>query len=99
MKSINFIIIVLILLTASSCFKRVVVMKQFHQYDFFLIKLRDDVNVSVSSACADERRFIGMFVDSLVIKYINRLSDFLFVLARYTGHQLGVEELPWKPRV
>lgn len=41
----------------------------------------------------------GMFVDSLVIKYINRLSDFLFVLARYTGHQLGVEELPWKPRV
>jgi len=40
-----------------------------------------------------------MFVDSLVIKYINRLSDFLFVLARYTGHRLGVEELPWKPRV
>ena len=41
----------------------------------------------------------GMFVDPLVIKYINRLSDFLFVLGRYTGHQLGVEEIPWKPRV
>lgn len=41
----------------------------------------------------------GMFIDPLVIKYINRLSDFLFVLARYTCHQLGVEELPWKPRV
>lgn len=40
-----------------------------------------------------------MFVDPLVIKYINRLSDFLFVLARFTGHQLGVEEIPWKPRV
>jgi cob(I)alamin adenosyltransferase len=40
-----------------------------------------------------------MFVEPLVIKYINRLSDYLFVLARYTGFKLGVEEIPWKPRV
>jgi cob(I)alamin adenosyltransferase len=40
-----------------------------------------------------------LFVDPLVIKYINRLSDYLFVLARYTGHLLGVAELPWRPRV
>lgn len=40
-----------------------------------------------------------MFVEPLVIKYINRLSDYLFILARYTGHQLGVEEVPWKPRL
>jgi cob(I)alamin adenosyltransferase len=40
-----------------------------------------------------------MFVEPLVIKYINRLSDYLFVLARFTGHQLGVEEIPWKPRL
>ncbi len=40
-----------------------------------------------------------LFVDPLVIKYINRLSDYLFVLARFTGHQLGVEEIPWKPRL
>lgn len=40
-----------------------------------------------------------LFVDPLVIKYLNRLSDYLFVLARYTGHLLGVAELPWKPRV
>lgn len=40
-----------------------------------------------------------LFVEPLVIKYINRLSDYLFVLARYTSHQLGVEEIPWKPRV
>jgi cob(I)alamin adenosyltransferase len=40
-----------------------------------------------------------LFVDPLVIKYINRLSDHLFVLARYTGHLLGVPEVPWKPRV
>ena len=40
-----------------------------------------------------------LFVDPLVIKYLNRLSDYLFVLARYIGHLLGVGEIPWKPRV
>lgn len=40
-----------------------------------------------------------LFVDPLVIKYINRLSDYLFVLARFAGHQLGIEDIPWKPRV
>jgi len=40
-----------------------------------------------------------LFVDPLVIKYINRLSDYLFVLSRYAGHLLQVEEIPWKPRI
>lgn len=40
-----------------------------------------------------------LFVDPLVIKYINRLSDYLFVLSRYIGHLLQVEEIPWKPRI
>ncbi len=40
-----------------------------------------------------------LFVDSLVIKYLNRLSDYLFVLARYAGHLLGIEDIPWKPRI
>ncbi len=39
------------------------------------------------------------FVDPLVIKYLNRLSDYLFVLARYIGHQEGVNEIPWKARL
>ena len=39
------------------------------------------------------------FVEPLVIKYLNRLSDYLFVLARYIGHQFQVPEIPWKPRV
>jgi cob(I)alamin adenosyltransferase len=38
-------------------------------------------------------------VEAIIIKYLNRLSDYLFVLARYTGHQMNVEEIPWKPRV
>lgn len=39
------------------------------------------------------------FIDPVVIKYLNRLSDYLFVLARYIGHLLQVEEIPWKPRL
>lgn len=41
----------------------------------------------------------NMFVEPLVIKYLNRLSDYLFVLARFIGHRLKVKEIPWKPRV
>ncbi|MDP9231011.1 MAG: cob(I)yrinic acid a,c-diamide adenosyltransferase [Bacteroidota bacterium] len=40
-----------------------------------------------------------LFVDPLIIKYLNRLSDYLFVLARYIGQQLNAEEISWKPRV
>jgi cob(I)alamin adenosyltransferase len=40
-----------------------------------------------------------LFVEPLVIKYLNRLSDYLFVLARYIGNLLKVDELPWKPRI
>ncbi|MEP7166049.1 MAG: cob(I)yrinic acid a,c-diamide adenosyltransferase [Ferruginibacter sp.] len=41
----------------------------------------------------------NLFVDPLVIKYLNRLSDYFFVLSRYTGHLLQVPEIPWKPRI
>ena len=39
------------------------------------------------------------FIEPVVIKYLNRLSDYLFVLARYIGHLLQVEEIVWKPRM
>ena len=38
-------------------------------------------------------------VESIIPKYLNRLSDYLFILARYTGHILNVAEIPWKPRI
>jgi cob(I)alamin adenosyltransferase len=38
-------------------------------------------------------------VDALVIKYLNRLSDYLFVLCRMMAHDLKIEEAPWKPRM
>ncbi|WP_210463814.1 cob(I)yrinic acid a,c-diamide adenosyltransferase [Rufibacter roseolus] len=38
-------------------------------------------------------------VDDLVVQYLNRLSDFLFVLSRAMALELGVEEITWKPRM
>ena len=37
-------------------------------------------------------------VNPLNTKYLNRLSDYLFVLGRKMAHELGVEELKWEPR-
>ena len=39
-----------------------------------------------------------LFVDALIIKYLNRLSDYLFVLSRFIAHKLNAEEIAWKPR-
>jgi cob(I)alamin adenosyltransferase len=38
-------------------------------------------------------------VESILIKYLNRLSDYLFILARYAGLLLKVDEIAWKARV
>lgn len=35
-------------------------------------------------------------VEDIIIKYLNRLSDYLFVLARKFSHDFGAEEIPWK---
>lgn len=37
-------------------------------------------------------------VPAITIRYLNRLSDLLFMLARWTGHRMNVAEIPWKPR-
>lgn len=49
--------------------------------------------------CCVRLELESLEVDSIILKYLNRLSDYLFVLSRYTGHQLNVEEIPWKARV
>jgi cob(I)alamin adenosyltransferase len=38
-------------------------------------------------------------VEPIVIQYLNRLSDYLFVLARKMTQELQAEETPWKPRM
>lgn len=41
----------------------------------------------------------GEEVEPLVLQYINRLSDYLFVLARFTAFIKHIPEVPWKPRI
>lgn len=35
-------------------------------------------------------------LDGIELSYLNRLSDWLFVAARFAAHQLGIEETLWK---
>ncbi len=46
-----------------------------------------------------ERRIVQLSemvtVDEIIVKYINRLSDYLFVLSRKVAHDTGVDEIPW----
>lgn len=51
-----------------------------------------------------ERICVGMqehdeYVPDLILPYLNRLSDFLFVLSRYIIHMVKGTELPWRPRI
>ena len=39
-----------------------------------------------------------LFIEPLIVKYLNRLSDYLFVLARFTAQELHVDEVIWKGR-
>jgi cob(I)alamin adenosyltransferase len=44
-----------------------------------------------------ERRMVSLTPtpDAVLIKYVNRLSDLLFVLARVANHRAGVPEIEW----
>ncbi len=38
-------------------------------------------------------------VEEIVIQYLNRLSDYLFMLCRIMAFELEIEEVVWKPRM
>ena len=44
-----------------------------------------------------ERRMVALLpaIDPLLLRYINRLSDLLFVMARAVNHRAGVPETEW----
>lgn len=48
-----------------------------------------------------ERRILDLAeeaqVDELVLKYVNRLSDYLFILSRKVAYDSGIEERKWVP--
>jgi cob(I)alamin adenosyltransferase len=47
----------------------------------------------LSSALAENE-----VVNPLILQYLNRLSDYFFVLSRHLTMYLGAEEVPWQPR-
>jgi cob(I)alamin adenosyltransferase len=62
--------------------------------------------VSVAHVCRTvcrraERRVIELSLNQsgleYIIQYLNRLSDYLFVLSRKLAHDLKAEEVPWIP--
>jgi cob(I)alamin adenosyltransferase len=40
-----------------------------------------------------------MYVPDSVIQYLNRLSDYLFVLSRKILKDFNIDEIPWQPRL
>ncbi len=49
--------------------------------------------------CCVRLELESLEVEQVILKYLNRLSDYLFVLARFTAHQFNSIEIPWKPRI
>lgn len=49
-----------------------------------------------------ERKIIRLsresYVDAALISYVNRLSDYLFIAARYLNFLAGVEDIAWHPK-
>lgn len=49
-----------------------------------------------------ERRVVTLanaeLVNDIVIRYLNRLSDYCFILGRYQAKALNAQEVVWKPR-
>lgn len=38
-------------------------------------------------------------IEKVVLQYLNRLSDYLFVLARKLSNNMNVKEIPWEPNL
>lgn len=49
--------------------------------------------------CAVRLELETLEIEPLILKYLNRLGDYLFVLSRHTSHLLNAPEIAWKPRV
>ena len=43
-----------------------------------------------------ERRMIEANANAVALQFVNRLSDYLFVLARYVAYKAGEDEIMWK---
>jgi cob(I)alamin adenosyltransferase len=55
------------------------------------------LHVARTVCCRAERRMVALQppVDPVLLRYVNRLSDLLFVLARAVNHRANVSETEW----
>jgi len=51
-----------------------------------------------SERCCVRLELESLEVEGLILVYLNRLSDYLFVLSRFISFKLGVPEIHWTPR-
>jgi cob(I)alamin adenosyltransferase len=49
--------------------------------------------------CCVRLELESLEVEPSILQYLNRLSDYLFVLARFIAFTSKVDEIPWKPRL
>ena len=63
-------------------------------------ELAAQIHIARSICRRVERQLVALaqrqFIDPVTIKYLNRLSDLLFVLARFINKKENVEEVTWK---
>lgn len=72
--------------------------------NFFILPSGNEMtamaHVCRSTTRRAERRVIALaettYIDPIVIKFLNRLSDYFFVLARFLSHITKEKEIPWQ---
>ena len=80
--------------------------EELNPLKFFVLpgssKVNAQVHVARTVCRRAERRITALSeeseVESVIIQFMNRLSDYLFVLSRYVTLKEGGEEHYWKPR-
>mgnify|MGYP006154590817 CR=1 FL=1 len=63
-------------------------------------ELSSRIHIARTTCRNVERILVNLYKEDLVsennhLKYINRLSDYLFILARYSNHTLGLKDEHW----
>ena len=65
-------------------------------------KSGSQLHVARTLARRAERRLVALMeheeVDPHIVKYLNRLSDLLFTMARFVNHQMKEKEIIWKKK-
>lgn len=59
-------------------------------------RLERNMVETLSAAARDEEG--REIVSAMALRYINRLSDYLFIAARFANHSAGVEDIAWSSR-